>query len=144
MLLSRSGAPRVFSDLLGAQCPMPFGAAAVAATATAAAASTAAAAAAKVVEPGSSSTVFGAQLQAARAAATAAAAVVVAGMPRPGSLCGKAKRCLGFAAANEEHAAALAASCSMRQLPLVLLPTTPDIAASYLLEAGAERQGLSE
>ncbi|OEH77722.1 nucleoside diphosphate [Cyclospora cayetanensis] len=56
------------------------------------------------------------------------------GQDAPGSLCGRARRCIGFASATEEEAAALAAACSMKPLPLLLLP--PE--APRVLEAGSK------
>ncbi|CDI73937.1 hypothetical protein EPH_0029810 [Eimeria praecox] len=146
LLLARTGAPRVLADLLGPHCPKPFGAAAAAATATAAATAAAAAAAAKSLSSrrdcsSNSEDIVAARLRAERAAATSAAAAAIVGMPRPGSLCGMARRCVGFAAAGEQEAAALATACSARQLPLLLLPSSADTAASYLLEAGTTVQG---
>ena len=145
LLLARTGAPRVFADLLGPHCPMPFGAAAAASAATAATAAAAAAAAAKALRSRQNGTstseeIVAANLRAERAAATAAAAAAAVGMPRQGSLCGMARRCVGFAAAGEQEAAALATACSARQLPLLLLPAATDTAASYLLEAAATGQ----
>ncbi|CDJ50866.1 nucleoside diphosphate kinase, putative [Eimeria brunetti] len=146
LLLARAGAPRAFADLLGPHCPVPFGAAAAATAATAAASAAAAAAAAKTLSCRrngnvNSEDIVAARLRAEKAAATAAVAAAVVGMPRPGSLCGMAGRCVGFAAAGEQEAAALATACSARQLPLLLPPAAADAAASYLLEAGDTAQG---